>query len=80
MRNRMIGLLLLSAGSFMVAAGGSLTRLGHEQYLYLAMSIGVALMYWSYRKTIDAPFGLAKDTRARPDNKVVEEMQASSAI
>jgi hypothetical protein len=26
-------------------AGSSLTRLGHEQYLYVAMSAGVALMF-----------------------------------
>jgi hypothetical protein len=51
---RMIGLLLLAGGTLVVAAGGSLARLGHEQYLYLAMSLGVALMYWGYRRTISS--------------------------
>lgn len=52
MRSRMVGLLLLAGGALTVAAGGSLTRLGHQQYLYIAMSIGVSLMFWGYLKTI----------------------------
>ena len=52
MRTRMFGCVLLAAGALIVAAGGSLTRLGHEQYLYIAMSIGVTLMYWGYLMTV----------------------------
>ena len=44
-RNRMIGCALISAGTVVVAAGGSLTRLGHYEYLYLAMAAGVALIF-----------------------------------
>lgn len=44
-RNRMIGCALICAGTLAVAAGGSLTRLGHYEYLYIAMSIGVALIF-----------------------------------
>lgn len=52
MKARMVGLILLAVGALAVAAGGSLTRLGHEQYLYIAMSLGVGLMFWGYLKTI----------------------------
>ncbi len=52
MRSRMIGLLLIAGGALAVAAGGSLTRFGHQQYLYIAMSIGVSIMFWGYLKTI----------------------------
>jgi hypothetical protein len=52
MRARMAGCMLLAVGALIVAAGGSLTRLGHPQYLYIAMSVGVALMFWGYLKTI----------------------------
>ena len=52
MRERMIGCLLLAGGAMTVAVGGSLTRLGHQQYLYIAMSLGVGLMFWGYLKTI----------------------------
>lgn len=52
MKERMVGLILLAVGALTVAAGGSLTRLGHEQYLYIAMSAGIGLMFWGYLKTI----------------------------
>lgn len=52
MRGRMIGCILLATGALLVAAGGSLTRLGHQQYLYMAMSAGIAVMFWGYLKTI----------------------------
>lgn len=45
MRNRMIGCALICAGTVTVAAGGSLTRLGHYEYLYIAMSVGVGLIF-----------------------------------
>jgi hypothetical protein len=44
-RNRMIGCALICGGTLAVAAGGSLTRLGHYEYLYIAMSIGVAMIF-----------------------------------
>lgn len=45
MRNRMMGCALICAGTLAVAAGGSLTRLGHYEYLYIAMSVGVGLIF-----------------------------------
>lgn len=45
MRNRMIGCLLIALGTLAVAAGGSLTRLGHYEYLYIAMSVGVTTIF-----------------------------------
>jgi hypothetical protein len=51
-RNRMIGCALLAAGALTVAAGGSLARFGHDEYLYIAMSAGIGLMYYGYLKTI----------------------------
>jgi hypothetical protein len=44
-RNRMIGLLLIVLGTIAVALGGTLTRLGHYEYLYIAMSIGIGLIF-----------------------------------
>ena len=52
MKGRMVGLIFIAVGALTVAAGGSLTRLGHEQFLYAAMSVGVGLMFWGYLKTI----------------------------
>jgi hypothetical protein len=50
MRNRMIGCLLIAAGTLAVASGGTLTRLGSHQYLYIAMSLGIALIFTGYMR------------------------------
>ena len=44
-RNRMIGCILIVTGTIAVAMGGTLTRFGHYEYLYIAMSIGIALIF-----------------------------------
>lgn len=66
MRNRMIGCLLIAVGTLAVAAGGSLTRLGHYEYLYIAMSVGVAIIFagvlWTRR-----PDGVAASLHVAPD-------------
>lgn len=51
MRNRMLGCLLIAAGTLAVAGGGTLTRLGSRQYLYIAMSLGIALIFAGYMRT-----------------------------
>jgi hypothetical protein len=50
MRNRMIGCLLIAAGTLSVASGGTLTRLGSHQYLYIAMTLGIALIFTGYMR------------------------------
>jgi hypothetical protein len=56
-RHRMIGCVLIAVGVVTVALGGTLTRLGQREYLYIAMSIGVALIFWGVLETrrSDAP-------------------------
>ena len=44
-------------GALVVASGGSLTRLGHHSYLYLAMAPGVCLLLAGY---------LVAELRSRP--------------
>jgi hypothetical protein len=48
LRDRAAGLVLIGAGALVVASGGSLTRLGSPQYLYLAMAAGIALIFTGY--------------------------------
>ncbi|MGI9252442.1 MAG: hypothetical protein ACR2J8_01740 [Thermomicrobiales bacterium] len=48
LRERMIGCVLIGLGALIVASGGSLTRLGSPQFLYIAMSAGVALIFGGY--------------------------------
>lgn len=51
MRNRMIGCGLIMAGALTVAMGGTLTRFGSHQYLYIAMTAGIALIFSGYLRT-----------------------------
>lgn len=44
-RRRFIGCLLIAAGAILVAMGGTLTRLGRPEYLYLAMSAGIGVIF-----------------------------------
>lgn len=64
MRNRMVGCALILIGTLAVAAGGSLTRLGHYEYLYIAMSIGIALIFagvlWTRRPERVAADGVVR--------------------
>jgi hypothetical protein len=45
---RLAATLLIAAGALVVASGGTLTRLGHHSYLYLAMAPGVCLLLAGY--------------------------------
>jgi heme/copper-type cytochrome/quinol oxidase subunit 2 len=47
-RNRMIGCVLIAIGTLIVAMGGTATRLGAREYFYVAMSIGVAVIFAGY--------------------------------
>ncbi len=44
-RRRFIGCLLIATGAILVALGGTLTRLGRPEYLYLAMSAGIGVIF-----------------------------------
>jgi hypothetical protein len=50
-RHRMIGCVLIAVGTLVVAAGGTLTRLGRDEYFYVAMAAGVAVIYAGYLET-----------------------------
>jgi len=45
---RLVATLLVALGALVVASGGTLTRLGHHDYLYLAMAPGVCLLLAGY--------------------------------
>ncbi|MCC6313081.1 MAG: hypothetical protein IT337_03645 [Thermomicrobiales bacterium] len=50
-RHRMIGCVLIALGTLAVAMGGTLTRFGQREYLYIAMAIGIVLIFWGYLET-----------------------------
>jgi hypothetical protein len=50
-RHRMIGCALIAVGTLVVAAGGTLTRFGQPEYLYIAMALGVAVIFAGFLET-----------------------------
>lgn len=64
-RNRMIGCLLIVVGTLSVAMGGTLTRFGQYEYLYIAMSAGIALIFggvlWTRRPNRSVSSGMSGD-------------------
>jgi hypothetical protein len=44
-RRRAVGCILIAVGTLLVAAGGTLTRLGNREYLYLAMALGITVIF-----------------------------------
>jgi len=47
-RNRMIGCLLIAVGTTVVGMGGTVTRFGADEYLYIAMATGIAIIFAGY--------------------------------
>ena len=66
-RNRMIGCLLIVTGTLTVAAGGTLTRFGHREFLYIPMAIGAAIIFAGYLFT-RTPDGVPFRTPRVPSN------------
>ena len=63
-RHRTIGCILIAVGTLLVAAGGTLTRFGREEYLYLAMATGVAVIYAGYLEARRPDHGARPTTAA----------------
>ena len=69
-RHRMIGCVLIAVGTVVVAMGGTLTRLGHHEFLYIAMSIGVIIIF----------AGILETRRLVPDQIATSPPSAASDV
>lgn len=52
LRNRYVGNILIAIGALLPGIGGSLTRAGFVEALYVTELAGLLLIYWGYRKNI----------------------------
>jgi hypothetical protein len=52
LRNRYLGNILIAIGALLPGIGGSLTRAGYVEALYITELAGILLIYWGYRKNI----------------------------
>ena len=87
-RHRTIGCLLIAFGTLLVAAGGTLTRLGHREYLYVAMAVGVAVIFGGYlvarrpdavRAGTDVPEAAAEDAAVHVSPRAATVLDAATA-
>src|SRR5215217_1852102 len=65
-RQRAAGCLLIAVGTVVVALGGTLTRFGRPEYLYLSMALGIAIIFAGVVLTRQ-PLSARSMTRLAPD-------------
>ncbi len=64
LRNRYVGNILIAIGAILPGIGGSMTRAGLVEALYVTELVGLCLIYWGYRKNIsNRPVPEAKTAR-----------------
>ena len=66
-RQRALGCLLIAAGTILVAAGGTLTRFGHREFLYVPMALGIAIIFSGILLTRGGA-GFRRAPRVRPSS------------
>jgi hypothetical protein len=70
-RQRALGCGLIAGGAVVVAMGGTLTRFGHREYLYLAMALGVVFIFVGVVLASSTRRKLDSEPLARRDKVVV---------
>ncbi|MEZ4416004.1 MAG: hypothetical protein R3E10_09615 [Gemmatimonadota bacterium] len=53
--HRVIGNTLIAAGAILPGIGGTATRMGHTEVLYVAELVGLLLIWWGYRWNVRGP-------------------------
>jgi len=62
-RNKYVGNIFIAIGAILPGIGGTFTRFGHVEVLYVTEFVGLLLIYTGYRYNIAAP---REDTAERP--------------
>ena len=55
MRNRYLGNILIAIGAILPGIGGTATRFGYVEVLYVTELVGLLLIFAGYRKCVEAP-------------------------
>jgi hypothetical protein len=71
LRDRYLGNILIAVGALLPGIGGSLTRAGYVEALYITELTGLMLIYWGYRKNI-------KGKAPVPANRVVPDAEPAT--
>jgi len=77
--NRFIGNVYIAVGAILPGIGGTLTRFGHTEVLYVTELLGLLLIYGGYRMNISAKAGREKPAGAgkEPDGDLRRGAMAS---
>ena len=82
MENRVIGNILIAVGALLPGIGGTFTRFGHVEVLYVTEFIGILLIYAGFRYNIatgPSPFGRkSADTAITPSEAALATAQPLS--
>ena len=54
-RHRFYGNLLIAVGAILPGVGGSFSRMGHTEVLYVTELVGILFIYWGYRLCVKIP-------------------------
>lgn len=54
-RNKYVGNILIAIGALLPGIGGTFTRFGHVEVLYITEFVGLLLIFAGYRKNVAAP-------------------------
>jgi hypothetical protein len=55
LRDRYVGNILIATGAILPGIGGTFTRFGHVEVLYVTELLGLILIFLGYRRCIRAP-------------------------
>jgi hypothetical protein len=53
-RNRFIGNVLIAVGAMLPGIGGTFTRFGHTEVLYVTEFLGLVILYFGFRLNVTA--------------------------
>ena len=65
-QHRVVGNVLIAIGAVLPGIGGTATRLGHTEVLYVTEFVGLALIWAGYRWNVRAPVVIAGPVQAAP--------------
>ncbi|MCI0330162.1 MAG: hypothetical protein L0196_04325 [candidate division Zixibacteria bacterium] len=54
-RHRFYGNLFIAVGAILPGIGGSFSRMGHTEVLYVTEFVGILLIFWGYRLCVKTP-------------------------
>lgn len=64
LRHRYLGNVLIAIGAILPGIGGTMTRAGYVEALYITELTGLLLIYWGYRKNVSAKAPVGHRARA----------------